>query len=170
MAKRSLPRPGSRSDATRKAVLAAVARARRRGLAGEASKAAVVRIGRDLGTPFSGRSLNRYAGSAFRAAGPRRSVLRPSDTVARRADVVSYQRGVELGRVIHGSKDASKVARWQNAMRAYLRTGDPDALQSLSEAARTIDRGRTVLVNDPDELQALADAGIIDDFREEAGS
>src|SRR5262245_57526095 len=123
MATRSFPPSGSRSDATRKHVLAAIAEQRRGGGSGKASKADVLRIGEARGTPFSRRSLNRYGGRAFRADG-RRSVLRARDTIERRADVITYQRGVERDRRIGSSTDASKVSRWQNAMGDFLRTGD----------------------------------------------
>ncbi len=170
MARRtSLPPPGSRSDATRKHVLGAIAEGRRSGLSGKASKADVLRLGEVRETPFSRGSLNKYGGSAFRSKGPRRSVLLGFDRIERRADIVS-QRGVELGHTTRLSRDASKVGEWQNALRAFLREGDEGPLRDLSEKDRTIDRRRTVLVNDPDELQALADRGRLDEFREESGS
>ncbi len=168
--RRSLPTPGSRSEATRKNVLGAIAEARRDGLSGEASKARVLRIGEVRGTPFSRESLNKYGRVAFRSEGPRRSVLLGFDRIERRADVVTYQGGVELDRTTRSSRDASKVADWQNALRAFLRDGDEGPLRALSEKERTIDRGRSVLVNDPDEIQALADSGALDEFRTEAGS
>src|SRR5262245_17974195 len=116
----SFPVPGSRSDATRKHVLGAVAETRRSDLSGRASKADVIRVGRLRGTPFSRASLDKYGGGAFSKQG-RRSVLRRSDTIPRRADVVTYQRGVELDRVNRSARDASKIGDWQNALRAFLR-------------------------------------------------
>ena len=164
-----LPPKGSRSEATRKHVLGAVAEARREGFSGKASKAYVLRLGAFRGTPFSRRSLDKYGGEAFGSTGTR-SVLRASDRIERRADVISYQRGVERDRSIRSSRDATKVAHWQNALRAFLNDGDDGPLRALTEKERTIDGGRTVVVNDPDELQALADSDQLDDFRTESGS
>ena len=130
----------------------------------------MLRVGKERDTPFSRASLNKYGGGAFREEGRRRSVLRRSDTIARRADAITYERGVELDRVTRSARDASKVGDWQNALRTFLRDGDEGPLRALSEEDRTIDRGRSVLVNDPDELQALAESGALDEFREEAGS
>jgi hypothetical protein len=167
--RRSLPLPGTRSEATRKHVLAAIAEGRRGGLSGSATKADVLRIGDVRGTPFSRRSLDKYGSEAFRPTG-RRSVLLASDRIQRRADVITYQRGVEFDRVVRSSRDASKVGQWQNAVKAFLTTGEEGPLRDLSERDRTIDGGRSVLVNDPDEIQALADSGALDSFRVEAGS
>ncbi len=169
MAAPSFPPSGSRSDATRKHVLEAIAEQRRAGGSGKDSKADTLRVGESRGTPFSRRSLDKYGRRAFRTEG-HRSVLRARDTIERRADVITYQRGIERDHRIGSSTDASKVSRWQNAMGNFLHTGDDTALAQLSEEERTIDRGRSVLVNDPDEIQTLADSGALDQFRTEAGS
>jgi hypothetical protein len=171
-----LPVPGSRSDQTRKAVLSAISKTRIRSiehLPGRKKTASMVlRVGELEGQPFSRASLYKYGGSAFRKVrhGERTDRhLKPSDRIRRRIDVFSNQRGVELGSVVPGSVDASKVSQHHRAMGLFLSTGDPDYLLRLSEADRTLSDGR-VLVGDPDDVQRAADEGRLDDFREAAGS
>jgi len=164
-----LPERGSRSDRTRKNVQAATAESRRRGWVG-ASIAVVMRVGDELGHPFSRTSVKKYAPTAFGFDEHGRSHLRRTDRDPRRMDIITDARGVELGRTIRGSTDASTVSKWQNAVRWYLETGDDSRLRELSERERTIDRGRTVLTADPDAIQDLADSGALDEFRSESGS
>jgi hypothetical protein len=171
-----LPLPGSRSDLTRKAVLHAISKTRTMSaekLAGRKKTASlVIRVGDLEGRSFSRASLYKYGGSAFRKVrhGERTDrYLKPSDRIRRRGDVFSYQRGVEIDSVIHGSADASKVGAHYRAVLAYRDTGDPSKLLALSEDDRTLSDGR-VLVGDPDEVQRAADEGQLDDFREAAGS
>jgi hypothetical protein len=165
----AIPAPGTRSALTRRNVLRAIADVRRQGGANEASKADVLRSGKSADIGFARRSLDKYGEGAFEQRG-RTSVLRRTDRIERRMDTITYQRGVELGRSVRTSTDATKVSHWQNALGDYMRTGDEGPLLALSEVDRTIDRGRTVLVNDLDELQALMDSGALDRFREEVGS
>ncbi len=166
-----MPPAGSRSDVTRKAVLHAIAKARELPFKRK-SASLVLRVAQAEGQPFSRTSLYRYGGSAFRRVrhGERTDrLLNRGDRIPRRMDVLSNQRGVELGSTIRGSADASKVARHQHAMRTFLVDGDPSELLALSEADRTLSDGR-VLVGDPDDVQQAADEGALDDFRTEAGS
>ncbi len=171
MARYVLPVPGSRSDATRKAVLHAIAKARHID-APRRSASFVLRVGEAEGQPFSRASLYRYGGSAFRKVhhGERTDrLLNRGDRIPRRVDVFSNQRGVEEGSIVHGSADATKVSRHQHAMAVYLRTGDKTELLGLSEADRTLSDGR-VLVGDPEDMQRAADEGRLDTFRQETGS
>jgi hypothetical protein len=168
---RRFPLPGSRSDATRKAVLHAIAKAR--GLPFKRKSASLVlRVGESEGRPFSRASLYKYGGSAFHKVrhGERTDrLLNRGDRIPRRGDVFSNQRGIELGSTIRGSADASKVSAHQQAIGVFLPTGDPSLLLHLSEADRTLSDGR-VLVGDPEDVQRAADEGRLDDFRQETGS
>jgi len=166
-----LPLPGSRSDATRKAVLHAIAKTRKLDVKNR-SASLVLRVGELEGQPFSRASLYRYGGSAFRKVrhGERTDrILNRGDRISRRIDVFSNQRGVEIGSIVHGSADASKVSQHHRAMGLFLSTGDPDYLLRLPESDRTLSDGR-VLVGDPEDVQRAAEEGRLDDFREAAGS
>jgi len=171
MARIPLPLLGLRSDKTRKAVLHAIAKTRKLDVKNR-SASLVLRVGELEGQPFSRASLYKYGGSAFRKVrhGERTDrVLNRGDRIPRRIDVYSNQRGVELGSMVHGSADASKVSVHHHAMDAYLRKDDPTLLLGLSEDDRTLSDGR-VLVGDPEDVQRAADEGRLDDFREAAGS
>jgi hypothetical protein len=171
MARYLLPLAGSRSDATRKAVLHAIAETRKLDVKTK-SASLVLRVGELEGRPFSRASLYKYGGSAFRKVrhGERTDrTLNRGDRIPRRIDVFSNQRGVELGSVVHGSADASKASAHQHAMDIFLTKGDPSELLALSESDRTLSDGR-VLVGDPEDVQRAADEGRLDDFRQESGS
>jgi hypothetical protein len=166
-----LPLPGSHEDLTRKGVLGGIADARAagRGGRGGASIAEVRRFAELRGSRPSYATVHKYGGQAFARTPSGRYRLKASDTIPRREDLILESGEVQLGSTVRGSRDASKVGRWQVAAGRYLRTGDDAALRRLSEKDRTLSEGR-VLAGDPDVIQEAADADRLERFREESGS
>lgn len=62
---------------------------------------------------------------------------------------------------IYGSKAASELSKYSNAINRYLRTGDTSRLQLFEGKTIRVGRERIELITDPATLSSLAQAGVL---------
>lgn len=127
--------------------LAALARMRERGDPLE-------RAARETGT--TPNTVLRYAGSALEQRGGR-YVPKPYDRLARRVEFLTPAGRVALP--VRDSRSASEIARYMNAVRWYLETGDAGKLRRFRDRSVTVDKLHYPFITDPDTLDRLAGAG-----------
>ncbi len=98
----------------------------------------------------------RYAGAGFRREG-RRYRPRAFDRIPREMTVLTPTGPQAV--TVRDSRAALKLSAQSNAVRAYLRWGDLDALQDLRGDSITIGGRRYQLALDPLTLDRLAEGG-----------
>jgi hypothetical protein len=106
------------------------------------------------------RTVLRLGSSAVRKRPSGRYVARSSDRLLRVLAVPTNTGTREIA--LRGSKQASLLGQYWDAVQRYLQTGDESSLQAFS-GRHLIDANgtRTELLTDPNELNRLGNAGVL---------
>ncbi len=104
------------------------------------------------------RTVRRYAPSLLTVRSGRLDVA-PSDRLPRRMRMLT-PRG-EITILTRGSRTASQIGRYNNALREYLSTGDVKSLQSFAGKAVRSGGRRYEFVTDPATINRLARPGAL---------
>jgi hypothetical protein len=99
----------------------------------------------------------RYAGSALRKSKSDYRV-KPSDRIPRSLNVIG-PKGMRIARV-RGSKSATTLARYMNAVKTFVRTGNPTPLERFK--GERLPGSTQNFVVSPKKLKLFADAGILE--------
>jgi hypothetical protein len=106
------------------------------------------------------RTVRRLAGPALRKLPAGRYLATKSDRLLRMLILPTPSGLAEIA--IKGSRDASTLAEYWNAVELFLQTGDETAVGAFKGRAVTNARGERVpLLTDPDELERLGSAGVL---------
>jgi hypothetical protein len=106
------------------------------------------------------RTVLRLGGSAVRKRASGRYVAKASDQLLRVLAVPTDKGTREIA--LRGSKQASLLGRYWDAVQRYLQTGDASSLQTFRGKYLTDANGkRTELLTDPNELNRLGNAGVL---------
>jgi hypothetical protein len=98
-----------------------------------------------------------YVGSAVRQGKPGgRFRATAGDRFRRDLEIPTAQGRTVVS--IHGSKSASRIANYLNAISEYLRTGNRTKLDSFKGQTVKVDGKETELITDPAKLSELAEA------------
>jgi hypothetical protein len=113
---------------------------------------------RDVG--IRPETVRRHAGSALRKTKSGKYEARASDSVLRVLVVPALGGPAEI--VTRGSRSASILAEYANAVQTFLQTGDDSELQQF-RGQHLIDAGgkRIPLLTDLDELERLGAVGVL---------
>ncbi|HVA27969.1 MAG TPA: hypothetical protein VNF68_07295 [Candidatus Baltobacteraceae bacterium] len=147
--------------------------ARRRALDAVATKRQNPALSMTAATRQSGTTLKtarKYAGQALAVRSGRLDVT-PSDRLKRPMRMLTPKGEVVV--VTTSSRAASRIGRYNNAVRQYLVTGDPEPLKPFSGKAIRSGGERYEFVTDRRTLDKLARAGVVhflDIYAPEAGS
>jgi hypothetical protein len=145
--KDALPR-NSREKGTRERALATISLMRREHLPLKLA-ARVERI--------RAATVLRYAGSALRKSkGDYR--VKASDRIPRSLNVIG-PKGMRITRA-RGSRAASQIARYMNAVKAFVRTNDQSALRKFR--GKRVPGATYAFVVSPTKLKRFADAGVLE--------
>lgn len=105
------------------------------------------------------RTVHKYAGLALRKEGgqyraaARDDLLRPLALTTREGKVLVW---------VRSSRDARRVAQYQNAVKLYLKTGDASALERFRGASVRDESGKSwPFVTDKRKLKRLGSAGVL---------
>lgn len=109
---------------------------------------------RQSGTTLA--TIKRYASGALANRGGR-TVVRENDNIERRMRFLTA-RG-EIAVTARGSREATKIAEYYNAIRAYFVQGDARALRRYAGKTITLDGQTYEFVAEPRVLNRLARAG-----------
>jgi hypothetical protein len=104
----------------------------------------------------TGRSMQRYVGSALRKEGARYRPT-PFDQMKRPMVVLTPRGKITLD--VRGLRSASLLGKHYNAIDEYLKTGNAAALRRFRGKTIRVGNARIPLVSDPDVLERLARAG-----------
>ncbi len=105
------------------------------------------------------RTVRRYVGSALRQKGPgERSRPTPHDRIPRTLNVV----GRTLPIKVRDSRTVSRIAEHMNAVKTYVKTGDPSALARFRGKSYQAAGVTYPFITDPAKLDQLADAGVLE--------
>ncbi len=112
-------------------------------------------VSRDVG--IDPRTVRRYAGSALKKRG-HKYVARGFDRLPRKLKFFSDEQGyTEV--VTRSTKAASRIARYQNALKAYAQYGDESLLREFEGKCITINSKRYHFLTDRRRLNSLIRAG-----------
>lgn len=109
---------------------------------------------REAGT--TSPTVRRYAGSAFAMRGSKYRV-KPSDRLRR--ELAFYNSKGKTTLVTHSSRQATQIATYHNAVKAYLIFGDDTALRGFDGKSITVHGTRHPFLTDRRVLSRLARAG-----------
>jgi hypothetical protein len=104
-------------------------------------------------------TVRKYASSALvrEETGYR---TRPSDRLVREMRLPTSQGGRSVS--VRGSRDASLVGEYWNAVRQYLQTGDDSGLEDFEGKSITDSSGETwELLTDRSQLRRMGNAGVL---------
>ena len=106
------------------------------------------------------RTMLRYAGSGLRKDSSNKYKPRPSDRLLRPMVIPTEHGLAEIA--IRSSRDATKVAKYWDAVQWYLETGDASRLKPF-QSHEIIDASgaRVPLIVDLSELERLGSAGVL---------
>lgn len=111
----------------------------------------------------NGVSLNavkQFAGSGLRKNGKGRYVARASDSLLRVLVMPTRSGLAEIA--ISGSRDATLLGDYWNAVHLFLETGDDSKLRTFrGKSVAAVDGSRVTLMTDLDELERLGSAGVL---------
>jgi len=105
-------------------------------------------------------TLRRYVGSALRQEKPGGRFRATAGDSFRRDLQIPTAQGMTAVRV-YGSKNASLIANYLNAVSEYLRTGKRTKLDSFKGKTLKVDGKVVELVTDPTKLSPLAEADML---------
>ncbi len=117
------------------------------------------RIAREAGTTT--KTITKYAGSAVDRSG-RKWDVKQSDTLPRLMNVLTPE-GTETV-VIRDSKEATLLAKYSNALKRYLQTGDATEIEKFKGKTITVRGKRVDLITNRDEIDKLTRGGVIDEY------
>jgi hypothetical protein len=104
-------------------------------------------------------TVRRYAGGALERRGATYRA-KASDRALRRVAFLTPEGNQAV--TVRSSRDASRVARYQNAVREYVRTGDASGLRQFEGGSVTDAEGkRWEFVTDRAHLRRLGHAGVL---------
>ena len=102
------------------------------------------------------RTVRRYAGDVVhRERG--RYVAAPTDRLPRLVKFPTIHGAIALP--LRNARQASRLAHYWNAVRTYLRSGDPRALRPFRGKALRVDKIAYPFITDPRTLERLYQAG-----------
>ncbi len=106
------------------------------------------------------RTIVRYAKGGLRKGSDQRYVARASDSLLR-VLVVPTSRGLaEIA--IRGSRDATKIGKYWDAVQGFLETGDSKGLRAFRGVViQDASGARIPLITNANELERLGSAGVI---------
>jgi hypothetical protein len=146
-------KPGDHSSLTRDHALAVLARMRREHISlSKASREEHIKPA----------TVRRYVGSALRRdkpGGPFRATK--GDSFRRDLKIPTAQGSTDISIPVYGSKNASLVASYSNAVSEYLRTGKRTKLDSFKGKTVKVDGNSIELITDPALLESLAEANVL---------
>lgn len=105
------------------------------------------------------RTVIRHVGKALTKATDGRYKARPSDRFTRRLHMLT-EKGEEPI-TLRGSRLASTIASYMNAVERYAATGKTDELNKFAGKSVTVGRSRYPFITDTDLIRRLYDAGAI---------
>jgi len=105
------------------------------------------------------RTVIRYVGKALTKARNGRYKAKPSDRFTRRLHMLTEKGPDSI--TVRGSRLASKIGSYMNAVEGYLTTGEVDELEKYAGKSVTVGKGKYPFVTDVDLIRQLYDAGAI---------
>jgi hypothetical protein len=121
-------------------------------------KASLQRAARELGV--SPRTVKRWAGSALQKRGSGKWIAKNSDTLLRVLTIPASDGTRELA--VRGSKQATLLAEYWNAVHRYLQTGDASRLRKFEGQFIKDANGEQIpLPTNRKDLNRLASAGVL---------
>jgi hypothetical protein len=120
--------------------------------------ASLQRVSREFG--ISPETVRRWAGSALRKQANGRYKAKPSDSLLRILKIPSSSGTRDIG--VRGSRQATLIAEYWNAVHRYLETGDASRLQKFrGKFIKDADGVLVPLLTDLAELNRLGNAGVL---------
>ena len=101
----------------------------------------------------------RHVGKALNKSGYGRYKAKPSDRFTRRLHMLTENGKEPI--TLRGSRLASKIANYMNAVDRYLATGRTDELDKYVGKSVTVGKTKHLFVTDTDLIRRLYDAGEI---------
>jgi hypothetical protein len=109
---------------------------------------------------ISPRTVKRWAGSALRKRSNGKWVAKRSDSLLRVLTVPTPEGTREVG--VHGSRQATQLAEYWNAVHRYLETGDDSRLEEFrGQFFKDADGVQIMLPTDGALLNRLGSAGVL---------
>nr|BAL53904.1 hypothetical conserved protein [uncultured prokaryote] len=106
-------------------------------------------------------SVKRYVAPALTKDERGRWVARPSDRLYRQLTTITTEGVVKVD--TRSSKTASLIARYNNAVRRFLSTNNPDHLKPFRGKTFQVAKRRFRFETDPDKLKKLEESGQLDE-------
>jgi hypothetical protein len=103
------------------------------------------------------RTVIKHIGKALIKAANGRYKSKPSDRLLRRLNFLSETGPVRVS--VRGSRLASRIAKYENAVRRYLETGDTTALQEFVGKSIKVGKTQYPFVTDMHLLNRLGQKG-----------
>jgi hypothetical protein len=113
---------------------------------------------REVGT--SPRTVVKWGGSAFKKQKSGKYSVKAKDNLLRLLQIPTSEGTVEIG--VRGSKDASLLGEYWNAVHRYLQTGETSQLSRFRcQTIIDADGEEFQLITDPRILNRLGSAGVL---------
>lgn len=117
----------------------------------------LTRAAREVG--ISPRSVIRHVGTALNKQSNGRYAAKRSDRLTRYLEFLTPQGSVTLK--VQGSRKASLIGEYSNAVKLYLETGDSDGLEKFRNKAIQVGKELYPFVTDLRTLERLGNAGVL---------